>query len=101
MKKMETKRVESRLETKRLELREIQAGDVEEIFHCWMQDENVSRYMWWKASDDVKDAEEFVQFELENLENDQWNRLLLLFTQVSIIMCQKTKIKTIKVSEQR
>lgn len=64
----------SDLETKRLLLRKIQREDVVPIFECWMQDEAVSRYMWWKASHDISDTEEFVQFELGNLDNDKWNR---------------------------
>ena len=39
-----------RIETDRLLLREIQETDVNDIFDCWMQDEDVSRYMCWKAS---------------------------------------------------
>lgn len=67
-----------RLETDRLLLREIHADDVDAVFNCWMQDENVSRYMWWKASEDINDAKEFVEFELGNLENDQWNRWMIV-----------------------
>lgn len=66
-----------KLETDRLILREIHSDDTEAIFNCWMQDENVSRYMWWKASDDINEAKEFVKFELENLENDKWNRWII------------------------
>jgi len=66
-----------RMETERLLLREIHEDDVDAIFSCWMQDEDVSRYMWWKASDDINDAKEFVDFELGNLENDQWNRWII------------------------
>lgn len=65
-------------ETNRLILREIREDDVNDIFHCWMQDEDVSRYMWWKASDDIAEAEAFVRFELEQIDNDQWNRWLIL-----------------------
>lgn len=32
-----------------------------------MQDEEVSRYMWWKASDDIADAKAFVEFELNQI----------------------------------
>ncbi len=49
----------------------------EEIFSCWMPDKNVSRYMWWKASDDINEAKGFVEFELGNLENDKWNRWII------------------------
>lgn len=67
-----------KLATDRLILRKIHPDDTEAIFNCWMQDENVSRYMWWKASDDVNEAKEFVEFELENLENDKWNRWIIV-----------------------
>lgn len=67
-----------KLETERLILREIHSEDIMAIFNCWMQDEEVSRYMWWKASDDINEAKEFVEFELGNLENDQWNRWIIV-----------------------
>ena len=50
-----------RIETERLILREVQKRDVKDIFDCWMQDEDVSRYMWWKASNDIAEAQEFVE----------------------------------------
>ena len=67
-----------KLETERLLLREIQLHDTEEIFNCWMQDEDVSRYMWWKASKDINDAREFTAYELGNLENDKWFRWIIV-----------------------
>lgn len=67
-----------KLETERLILREIHSEDAEIIFDCWMQDENVSKYMWWKASSDINEAKEFVEFELGNLENDSWNRWIII-----------------------
>ena len=67
-----------KLETDRLILREIHLKDTEEIFNCWMQDENVSKYMLWKASVDVNEAKGFVEFELGNLENDKWNRWIIV-----------------------
>jgi ribosomal-protein-alanine N-acetyltransferase len=67
-----------RLETERLVLREVQEDDANAIFSCWMQDEDVSRYMWWKASDNIGEAEEFVQYELEQVENEKWNRWIIV-----------------------
>lgn len=67
----------TRLETERLRLREIHLEDTEGIYQCWMQDEAVSRYMWWKASGDRGEAEAFVAFELGNRNNDRWNRWLV------------------------
>lgn len=48
------------LETERLLLRKIHSDDIEDIFDCWMQDEDVSKYMCWKASDDINEARDFV-----------------------------------------
>ena len=68
----------SALETERLVLREIRSEDVFPIFECWMRDEDVSRYMWWKASNDINEAKDFVRFELGNLRNDKWNRWIIV-----------------------
>lgn len=67
-----------KLETDRLILREIHLDDTEAIFCCWMQDEEVSKYMWWRASNDINKAKEFVEFEIGNLENDKWNRWIIV-----------------------
>lgn len=74
------------LETDRLILREIYADDVDEIFNCWMKDEDVSRYMYWRASNDINDTREFVEFELGNIENDKWNRWILVLKETSEII---------------
>ena len=66
------------LETERLILRKIHSDDVQTVFDCWMQDEDVSRYMCWKASDDINEAKDFVEFELGNLENEKWNRWIIV-----------------------
>lgn len=75
-----------KLETERLLLRQIKKEDTEEIFKCWMQDEDVSRYMYWKASNDINEAKNFVQFELENLENDKWFRWIIFLKQTDEII---------------
>lgn len=75
-----------KLDTERLILRQIKNEDVEAIFNCWMQDEDVSRYMYWKASKDINETQKFVQFELENLENDKWNRWIILLKQTDEII---------------
>lgn len=66
-----------RIETNRLLLRKVQEVDVKDIFDCWMQDEDVSRYMCWKASGDIAETQSFVQFELEQIENEKWNRWII------------------------
>ncbi len=74
------------LETERLLLRQIKLEDTDTIFNCWMQDEDVSRYMYWKASKEINDAHEFVQFELGNLEKFTWNRWIILLKQTNEII---------------
>lgn len=64
------------LETERLILRPIKEDDVDGIFSCWMQDEDVSRYMCWKATNDRDEAKDFVQYEINQINNDKWNRWL-------------------------
>lgn len=75
-----------KLETDRLILREIHIDDTQAIFNCWMQDENVSRYMLWKASEDINQTKSFVGFELENLENDKWNRWIIVLKNTNEII---------------
>lgn len=75
-----------RIETDRLLLREVQSEDVKEIFDCWMQDEDVSRYMWWKASNDMKEAQEFVEFELRQVENETWKRWMIVLKETQEII---------------
>ena len=75
-----------RIETERLILREVQKTDVKDIFDCWMQDEDVSRYMWWKASNDIAEAQEFVEFELGQIENEKWKRWVIILKETQEII---------------
>lgn len=75
-----------RMETERLLLREVQAADVQDIFDCWMQDEDVSRYMCWKASDDIEEAKGFVAFELEQIDKETWNRWMIILKETNEII---------------
>ena len=75
-----------RIETNRLLLREIQETDINDIFTCWMQDEAVSRYMCWKASNDIEETKSFVRFELEQIENDKWNRWIIILKETGEII---------------
>lgn len=65
------------IETDRLILRPILESDVKPIFDCWMRDENVSKYMFWKASDEISEADAFVNFELGHIEDDRWYRWII------------------------
>lgn len=75
-----------RLETDRLLLREIQETDVNDIFGCWMQDEDVSRYMCWKASDDIAETRSFVQYELGQIENEKWYRWIIVLKETGKVI---------------
>lgn len=74
------------LETNRLILRKIHSDDVDEIFNCWMQDETVSRYMYWKAGNDINDTKEFVESELGNIESDKWYRWIIVLKETAEII---------------
>ena len=74
------------LQSERLLLRVIQPKDLEEIYNCWMQDEDVSRYMYWKASSDINEAKEFVWFELKNIENPEWFRWIIVHKETKKII---------------
>ncbi|MGN0491236.1 GNAT family N-acetyltransferase [Ruminococcus sp.] len=76
----------SRIETDRLILREIQKSDVEAIFDCWMQDEDVSGYMWWKNSSDISKSQEFVEFELQQIANEKWQRWIIILKETEEII---------------
>lgn len=67
-----------RIETERLLLREVQIDDIHLIFDCWMQDEDVSRYMCWKACSDIEEVKEFVNYELNQIDNNQWKRWIIV-----------------------
>lgn len=71
------------LETKHLFLRKIQQDDINEIFSCWMQDEDVSRYMYWKASNDINDTKEF---ELSKIADNKWNRWIIILKETAKII---------------
>lgn len=66
-----------RLETERLLLRVMQEDDTKEIFDCWLQDEEVAKYMCWKPFKKIEEALEFVAFEMGQIENEKWNRWII------------------------
>lgn len=67
----------STIATERLVLREVRKEDALPIYNCWMQDPDVSRYMWWKASNNFEDTKNFVEFELKQIDNPKWNRWII------------------------
>lgn len=75
-----------RIETQRLILREIREQDMHEIFECWMKDEAVSRYMLWKARDNIGDCIDFVEYELGQIENGKWFRWIIVLKQTGEVV---------------
>ncbi|MDO5558483.1 MAG: GNAT family N-acetyltransferase [Oscillospiraceae bacterium] len=69
------------LNTTRLLLRPVKYEDIYPVHDLWMRDEEVSRYMFWKASSDINKTKEFIEYELENTENDKWNRWFIELTE--------------------
>ncbi len=74
------------LETERLCLRPIDPRDVQSVFDCWMRDEEVSRYMYWKASDKIEDAQEFIDYERNMYESDTWYRWIIVLKETKQII---------------
>jgi len=66
------------LTTGRLLLRAVKAEDVKPVFDCWMQDEDVSRYMCWKSSNDIGNAHNFIDYECSMLDSDLWYRWIIV-----------------------
>lgn len=65
------------LETERLILRPLKVDDVQEVFDCWMQDEDVCRYMHWHSTDDINVAQYFVDYEVSMIDSDKWFRWVI------------------------
>lgn len=74
------------LETDRLFMRPVKYEDILPVHELWMQDEDVSRYMFWKASSDIEKTKEFIESELGNTENDSWNRWIIELRQTHEIV---------------
>ena len=66
------------LETTRLQLRPFQKEDAQEVFDCWESDPYVSKYMYWNSHDDINKTKEWIDFELGNIEKDDWYRFALM-----------------------
>lgn len=66
------------LETERLLLRPLCMEDAQEAFECWGSDPEVSKYMLWDAQKSVKETEEWIAFELEQLQNEEWYRFAIV-----------------------
>lgn len=62
------------LETERLKLRYITAGDTEAIFNNWASDPEVARYVTWYAHESIAVTEQIMKFWLSEYEEDNCYR---------------------------
>lgn len=66
------------LETERLILRPFAKEDAQEVFECWESDPDVAKYMCWTSHNDINKTKQFIEFELGNIEKDDWYRWCLV-----------------------
>jgi len=66
------------LETERLLLRPFQKEDAEDVFVGWESDPDVARYMFWTSHHDIEKTRQWLVFETEQIEKDDWYRFALV-----------------------
>lgn len=66
------------LETDRLRLRPFRKEDAADAFTCWESDPEVAKYMFWTSHNDIEKTKEWIQFELGQLEKDDWYRFAVV-----------------------
>lgn len=65
------------LESKRLMLRPFNIEDVEDVYNGWESDPEIAKYMFWTSHNDINKTREWINFELEQIEKDDWYRFAL------------------------
>ena len=66
------------LETERLLLRPFEKEDAKDVFECWERDPDVAKYMFWTSHDDIEKTREWIDFEIGQIEKDDWYRFALV-----------------------
>lgn len=66
------------LKTDRLILRPFQKEDEQRVFECWESDPEVAKYMFWTSHNDIEKTKEWVSFELEQIEKEDWYRFAIV-----------------------
>ena len=66
------------LETDRLILRTFQKEDAKAVFECWESDPDVAKYMFWTSHNDIEKTKEWIDFELEQVEKEDWYRFAIV-----------------------
>ncbi len=66
------------LETERLLLRPFERADTRDVFECWGSDPDVAKYMFWTSQENIAETEEWISFELGQIDNDNWYRFAIV-----------------------
>lgn len=71
------------LETERLLLRPFTYEDAEDVFSCWESDPDVAKYMFWTSHNDIEKTKEWIAFETEQIDKDDWYRFALVLKETN------------------
>lgn len=74
------------LETERLILRPFNMNDAESVFDGWETDEEVAKYMFWTAHNDINKTIEWLQFEIGQIPKDDWYRFALVEKETGVLV---------------
>lgn len=66
------------IQSERLLLRPFQSNDAQDVFDCWESDPEVARYMFWTSHNDINKTKEWIAFELEQINKDDWYRYAII-----------------------
>ena len=71
------------LETKRLLLRPFKQEDAMAVFECWESDPDVAKYMFWTSHNDIEKTRQWLAFEIEQIDKDDWYRFALVLKETN------------------
>lgn len=71
------------LETERLLLRPFQKEDAKAVFEGWESDPDVARYMFWTSHNDIEKTCQWLAFEMEQIDKDDWYRFALVLKETN------------------
>jgi len=66
------------LKTNRLLLRPFSIDDVQDVFYCWENDPDVSKYMFWSSHNNIDKTKEWILFEINQIDKDDWYRFAIV-----------------------
>lgn len=74
------------LETDRLVLRPFKEDDVADVFECWESDPDVAKYMFWTSHNDIEKTREWITFELNQIEKQDWYRFAIVLKDTNTLI---------------